>query len=366
MQQSRKQYLKQFNPLQLLQTKKVLKNNPTLPVKHSTNLESVLSLYKYNNDSCEYAKNIRPDAITSRLFEPGYHYWLNLDIINKHSIETIGKNLNLHYLIVEDILGENERPKLDEIDSYLLCVMHMLFYNEESKSIENEQVSFVLSENFLISFQDDSVRDSFDPVREKLSMNHAKVKTQEPDYLLYALMDSIVDQYFIVLEKLGDQVELLEEEITNGRTDNFTMNKINYLRKEIIFFKRMAFPVRDLLAALIKSENPLMLDEHKRYFKDVFDHVIQINDLTENYRDVITNIRDLYLSQMNMKMNEVMKFLAIVTSLLAPATVIGGIFGMNFDRIPYLHDQNGFWIATFLMLIIPVLMLVYFRKKGWF
>lgn len=366
MKTSRKQYLKYLNPLQLIQTKKVLKNNPTVPLAHDTGQESVLSLFKYNPKECLVAKSIDTDQVVSSLFEPDYFYWLNSDIINKSTVETIGKNLNLHYLIVEDILGENERPKLDEIDDFVTVVMQMLYFNEAENSIENEQVSFVLSKNYVVSFQDDSIRDSFDMVREKIHMPGNKIRLSGPDYLLYALIDSIVDQYFIILEKLGDQVEKLEEEITNNKVNNFTMNQINFLRKELIFFKRNASPVKELLSSIIKSENSLIKEHTIRYFKDVYDHIVQINDLTENYRDVITNIRDLYLSQMNMKMNEVMKFLAIVTSLLAPATVIGGIFGMNFDRIPYLHHQNGFWIATTLMLVIPILMLIYFRRKGWY
>jgi magnesium transporter len=366
MRSNKKQYLKYLNPLQLLQTKKVLKNNPTVDTVHHRTTPSVLSLFSYNQTICHAGQHIQIEEVRSDLFNPAFNYWLNLDIINKESVEHLGKTLGLHNLIVEDILGENERPKLDEIDEYLMCVMHMLYYNDQTHSIENEQVSFVLSTNFLVSFQDDSLRDSFNSVRDKFQVSHSKLKSQSIDYLLYMLMDSIVDHYFIVLEKLGDQIEKLEEEITNGKTNNFTMNSINSLRKELIFFRRNAMPVKDLLASIIKSDNDLLKEANMRYFKDVYDHSAQINDLTENYRDVITNIRDLYVSQMNMKMNEVMKLLAIVTSLLAPPTVIGGIFGMNFDRIPYLHHQNGFWIATCMMLLFPVIMLIYFRRKGWF
>lgn len=361
-----KKYLKYINPLELLQTKKVLKNNPTLINKNEIDKESILSLYQFNEKACVVENDFDHKKVSNQLFSKGKNYWLNSDIINKNTVEEISAKLGLHYLIVEDILSENERPKTDEIDGRFICVLHMLFYNEALQSIENEQVSLVLGDNFLISFQDDSIRDSFNLIREKLAINGTKIRTQGVDYLLYGLIDSIVDHFFIVLEKLGDRIEKLEEEISTGNANNFTMNQINTLKKELMFFKRNAFPVKDLINNIIKTENPLITENSKKYFKDVYDHAVQVNDLIENYRDLITNIRDLYLSQMNMKMNEVMKFLAIVTSLLAPATVIGGIFGMNFDRIPYLHHQDGFWIATFLMLIIPVLMLVYFRKKGWF
>jgi magnesium transporter len=183
---------------------------------------------------------------------------------------------------------------------------------------------------------------------------------------MYTLIDTIVDHYFIVLDKLALQIEQLEEAITRGDTTRYTMNEINNLRKEIMFFKRNVSPVRELIGSIIRSENMQIHDRTYKYFKDVYDHSIQANDLCDTYRDVISDMRDLYLSQMNLKLNEVMKFLAIVTSLLAPATVIGGIFGMNFDRIPYLHHQDGFWIATVLMIVIPILMLFYFKQKKWF
>jgi magnesium transporter len=144
------------------------------------------------------------------------------------------------------------------------------------------------------------------------------------------------------------------------------MNHINDLRKEIMFFKRDAHPVRELMNSIIRSETLLIEERNNKYFKDIFDHIIQANDLCETYRDVITNIRDLYVSQVNLKTNEIMKFLAIVTALLAPATVIGGMFGMNFDRIPILHNQYGFWIATSLMIMVPICMLFYFKRKNWF
>lgn len=366
MKTGRKNYLQYLNPLELLQTKKVLKSNPTILKEDKPLAESVISMYSYNAVKCTSIKNLKSEEVTISNFEPDKHYWLNLDILNKKSVETVGNNIGLHSLIIEDILSVHQRPKVDEFDDYFTCVLQMLYYNPLQNTIENEQVSFVLGENFLFTFQDDSHRDLFDPVREKLLNPLTKVRQQGSDYLLYTLLDNIVDNYFVVLEKIGEQIEKLEEEITRSNADSYTMNRINTLRKELIFFKRYTSPVREMLNSIIRSDHKNIHDKNNNYFKDVYDHIIQIIELTENYRDVISNIRDLYLSQTNLKLNEIMKFLAIVTTLLAPATVIGGIFGMNFDRIPYLHHQNGFWIATFLMLIVPVMMLFYFRRKGWF
>ncbi len=366
MKLSRKNYLQYINPLELLRTKKVLKNNPTVVAEKSEDKETSLVLYEFDALQVKAIKDISKQDIQLSNFKEGKNYWLNLDVLHPKTIEEIGNNIQLHPLLIEDILSENQRPKTDEIENLYYCVMHMLYFNEDTNSIESEQVSFVLGENFLISFQDDSIRDLFNSVRDKLALSNTKVRQNGPDYLLYSLIDTIVDHYFVVMDKLAVQIEKLEESITHGNAENYIMNEINDLRKEVMFFKRNTSPVRELLSSIIRSETPLIDEKNNKYFKDVYDHMIQANDLCETYRDVISNLRDLYFSQMNLKMNEVMKFLAIVTTLLAPATVLGGIFGMNFDKIPYLHDQNGFWIAAALMLIIPIFMLFYFKRRGWF
>lgn len=366
MRTSKKNYLQLINPLELLRTKKILQNNPTVSQTSTAQQESVLSLYAYNQASVSCNHSISSDEVIESLFEGAKNYWLNVDILNTQTIEKIGKNVGLHPLIIEDILSKNQRPKSDEIDQLFTCVIHMLYFNEETKSIESEQVSFVLGKNFLITFQDDCIRDLFAPIREKLNITSTKVRQHGADYLLYALLDAIVDQYFIVLDNVAIQIEKLEEDISRGNSDAYSMNHINDLRKEIMFFKRNAHPVRELMNSIIRSETLLIEERNNKYFKDIFDHIIQANDLCETYRDVITNIRDLYVSQVNLKTNEIMKFLAIVTALLAPATVIGGMFGMNFDRIPILHNQYGFWIATSLMIIVPICMLFYFKRKNWF
>ena len=179
------------------------------------------------------------------------------------------------------------------------------------------------------------------------------------------MLDLIVDNYFLVMEKLGDRIEMLEEEVIRN-SDKRAMARVNQLRKELIVLKRNTAPVRDMIGGILRSESELLDDRTTKYFKDVYDHIIQAIDLTENYRDIMVSMQDLYINNVNLKMNEVMKVMAIVTCLLAPATVIGGIFGMNFDAIPYLHNQYGFWIAVCIMLIIPIWMIIMFRKRGWF
>jgi magnesium transporter len=175
----------------------------------------------------------------------------------------------------------------------------------------------------------------------------------------------IVDNFYVVMEKLGERIEGLEEDIIRNANTR-SLAKINMLRKEMIVLKRSVSPVRELVNGILRSESELIDERTEKYFKDVYDHIIQANELAENYRDMMMNLQDLYLSNVNLKTNEVMKVRAVVTCLLAPATVIGGIFGMNFDKLPYIHHQYGFYNAAGLMLIIPVSMIWIFKKRGWF
>jgi len=243
--------------------------------------------------------------------------------------------------------------------------LNMLTFNEETKDIESEQISIILGKDFVISFQEEAMKDVFNPLREKIKIAGSKLRQSKADYLFYSLIDMIVDNYFVVMEKFGEGIEYLEEDIIR-RGDTNTLSKVNALRKEMIFLKRSISPVRELINGILRSENELVEERTLKYFKDVYDHIIQANELAENYRDMMINLQDLYLNNVNLKMNQVMKVMAVVTCLLAPATVIGGIFGMNFEKIPWLHNQFGFYMAVGMMLLIPIWMLWMFRKKGWF
>jgi magnesium transporter len=196
-------------------------------------------------------------------------------------------------------------------------------------------------------------------------MPKSLIRQRSADYILYSMLDLIVDNYFLVMEKLGEHIEEIEEEVIR-RSNTRSLARINQARKEQIILKRNIAPVRDLISSIIRSESDLLEDATTKYFKDVYDHILQANDLIENYRDIMLSMQDLYINNVNLKLNEVMKVMAIVTCLLAPATVIGGIFGMNFDIIPYAHHQWGFYFAVAVMLLIPLWMLWAFRKRGWF
>jgi len=241
----------------------------------------------------------------------------------------------------------------------------MLFYNETENTVEHEQISIILGKDYLISFQEDANRDVFNPLRDRLKINSSKIRQHSADYLCYAMLDMIVDNYFSVMEKLGEEIEEVEEEVIRG-SNRRSLAKINQLRKELIVLKRNFSPVRELVNGFLRSDSELLDDRTTKYFKDVYDHIVQALDLSESYRDIMMSMQDLYINNVNLKMNEVMKVMAIVTCLLAPATVIGGVFGMNFEELPLLKQHWGFYIAVGLMIFIPVAMLWMFKKRGWF
>jgi len=359
-----KRYLAHIHPFEIIATKKVLQVNPTIAPIRKEPEKTRISVFDYD------AKEATIEQLNR--VEDSYKYlrtsrvsWINLDGLKKDDIEKICTHFGIHPLIQEDILSSGQRPKMDDLNQLLYCLLNMLYFNERTSSVESEQVSIVLGRNFVLSFQEDATRDVFNPLREKIKISGSKLRLSDSDYLFYSLIDIIVDNYFVVMEKLGEKIEDLEEDITHN-PDTRTLAKINLLRKEMIVLKRNISPVRELVNGILRSESRLIEDKTEKYFKDVYDHIVQANELAENYRDMMINLQDLYLSNVNLKMNEVMKVMAVVTCLLAPATVIGGIFGMNFSKIPWLHNPNGFFIAVGLMLIVPVWMIWIFKRRGWF
>lgn len=350
--------------MDLIRTKKVLQINPTAEVKREEAKEIKIFVYDFNSSEV-HEKQLSRVQQCYKYLETSNVSWINIDGLRKADVESICTHYNIHPLIIEDILSVGQRPKMDDINDLLFCLLNMLYYNSKDCSVEIEQISIVLGKNFVLSFQEDATKDVFNLVREKIKIAGSKIRQSSADYLFYSLLDMIVDNYFIVMENLGERIEELEDDITK-RADTKSLSKINSLRKEMIILKRNISPVREIINGILRSESTLVEEKTERYFKDVYDHIIQANELAENYRDMMINLQDLYLSNVNLKMNEVMKVMAVVTCLLAPATVIGGIFGMNFDKIPWLHNRYGFFIAVGGMLIIPLIMIRMFRKRGWF
>jgi magnesium transporter len=345
-------------------TKEILVHNPTVEIKRSDAAHTIMTIYDFDT-----TKVVETET---RNVEDCFHYkgngkvtWINVDGIKKSEVEKVCSHYGIHPLIVEDILSMQQRPKMDEVEDILYCLLNMLYYNDQTCEVEQEQISIILGKDFVLTFQEDPRKDVFNPIRDKLKIPYSKVRQRTADYLCYSMLDLIVDNYFIVMEKLGEKIESIEEEVVRN-SNKRALARINQLRKELIVLKRNIAPVRDLIAGIIRSESDLLDDSTTKYFKDVHDHIIQAHDLSENYRDFMLSMQDLYISNVNLRMNEVMKVMAIVTCLMAPPTVIGGIFGMNFDFIPTTEKQWGFYAAVSLMFLIPVVMLYIFKRRGWF
>jgi magnesium transporter len=346
-------------------TKEILSVNPTVIPQRAEAKDVVVTVFDYNQDTLEERKSSTVAEVLA-FKTSGKTTWINIDGLRKAEVETVCAHFDVHPLVVEDILSINQRPKLDEADNSIFCLLNMLYYNEETFAVEQEQISVILAKDVVISFQEDAHRDVFTPLRERLRMPNTKLRQRGADLLCYALLDMIVDHYFIVMEKLGQRIEEVEDEVTRGNNPR-SLAHVTLLKKELIVLKRNFSPVREVVNGFLRSDSELLEDRHTKYYKDVYDHIVQAIDLSDNYRDVMVSLHDLHINNMNMKMNEVMKVMAIVTCLLAPATVIGGIFGMNFDEnVNFFHQRWGFYTAVGLMLVIPAGMLVAFRKRGWF
>lgn len=326
--------------------------------------ETIYSVYTYSADFFEEKKSTS-QLVCDQEKDPYKVTWINMDGLKKNEVEELCTMYGVHSLLVEDILGVGQRAKMDEIEDVIFCLLPMLYYNDDTGMIETEQVSIVLGTNFVLSFQEDPERDVFNPVRNKLRRGELKLRKNSADYLCYSLIDVIVDSYFSIIEKLNDRVERLEDSLLLNK-EKSALLKISILRREVMLLRRSIFPVRDLLSGIVRSENEVLEEKNEKYFKDVLDHITQANDYVENNRDMLLNLQDLSMSQINTRLNEVMKVFTLLATLMAPATVIGGIFGMNFDVIPLTHQARGFYITVTLMIVIPILMMFWFKRKGWF
>jgi magnesium transporter len=290
--------------------------------------------------------------------------WINIDGLHKiETIEKIGKHFELHSLILEDILNTGQRPKCEDYEKCLFMVLKMLRYNDESGSIQSEQVSLVLGQNFVISFQEE-VGDVFEQIRDRIRNTKGRIRKMSADYLAYALIDAIVDNYFLILEKMGEQIESMEEELIAKPSDK-TVRRIHTLKRELIFLRKSVWPLRELINSMEKTESSLISDSTGPYLRDVYDHTIQVIDTVESFRDMVSGMLDIYLSSISNRMNAVMKVLTIIATIFIPLTFIAGIYGMNFKFMPELEWKWGYFIVLIIMALVVAVMLIYFKRKKW-
>ncbi|MFS4481643.1 magnesium/cobalt transporter CorA [Hyunsoonleella sp. 2307UL5-6] len=290
--------------------------------------------------------------------------WININGLNHVTeIEKLGKHYDLHPLVLEDIVNIAQRPKIDEYEDYIFVVLKMLYY-DKSQHIVSEQVSFVLGKNYVLSFQE-SEGDVFDAVRNRIRQAKGRVRNLQADYLLYTLIDAIVDHYFGVIEVLGDKIEDFETEIFSGHIEDDASRKIQELKREILRVRRAIFPLREVLNRIDKNETDLIQQKTITYYRDIYDHLIQVTENIDIYREMIWSLMDMYMTTISNKMNEVMKVLTIMASIFIPLTFIAGVYGMNFQHMPELQSKYGYYIVWAVMIVIFVGLIYYFKRKKW-
>lgn len=290
--------------------------------------------------------------------------WINVDGVHEVGIiENLGKQYGIHPLVLEDIVDTEQRPKLEDFDNYLFVVLKMLHDYDPEDGIQVEQVSLVVGPNFVISFQERR-GDIFDSVRERIRNAKGRIRKMGADYLAYGLMDTVVDNYFIVLEKLGEQIESVQEELLGDPTLD-TLHGIQRLKRELLFLRKSVWPLREAASSFERSESSIVRKSTRMYLRDVYDHTIQVIDVLESSRDMVSGMLDIYLSSLSNKMNEVMKVLTITATIFIPLTFVAGIYGMNFEHMPELHWRVGYPVALLVMSTIAGVMLFFFKRKKW-
>ncbi|MCW8925606.1 MAG: magnesium/cobalt transporter CorA [Xanthomonadales bacterium] len=325
--------------------------------------QSRLSFLDYNADGLR-EKNMADISECLPLKDMPTVSWINLDGLHDiATLESLGKRFGLHALVLEDIASVSQRAKIEEFDDHIYVVMHMLFFDETKDRVFSEQLSLVVGENFVLSFQE-RIGDVFEPVRERLRAGKGRIRSRGPDYLAYALIDAVVDNYYAVLEKIGDRVETLDATIMEKPTED-TLHQIHVLKREMLVVRRSVWPVREVVSSLYRSDHALVSEETKVFLRDVYDHAVQVLDTVETLRDLTAGLTDLYLSAVGHRQNEVMKVLTIMASIFIPLTFLAGIYGMNFENMPELSIAWAYPALLGFMAVMAGLMAWYFRRRGW-
>lgn len=320
-----------------------------------------ISLIQYNetvffendfHDLSECLATIKPDLVK----------WINIEGIHKlELIEKIGKHYNIHPLTLEDIVHTESRPKFEDYDHYVISIMKMLYHDDV---VHSEHLSILLFKDTVISFQEPNGGDAFDIVRNRLRQCKGRIRKMQADYLAYSLMDAVVDCYFKILEKVGERIEQLDEEITES-PQREALVRLHDLKREMIFLRRQMWPVRELSNTMIRSETELIRDVNDAYLRDLQDHINRLLDSIEGYREMLSSIMEVYLSNNSNKLNEAMKALTVISSIFIPVTFIVGVYGMNFKYMPEINSPYAYGIVWVVMIIVMASMALFFKRKNW-
>lgn len=291
--------------------------------------------------------------------------WLDIEGVHDiHALEKIGQCFGLHPLVVEDILNTDQRPKIEDYGDYLYIVLRMLTNGSEKGEISSEQVSLILGENFVLSIQEGAKGDVFEPVRTRIRSSKGQIRKLGADYLAYSLIDAVVDNYFIILERIGERVESLEETLISDPGQE-TLHLIHNLKREMIYLRKSVWPLREVVSGMQRRDSILIRESTGYYLRDVYDHTIQVIDTVETFRDMLSGMLDIYLSSISNRTNAVMKVLTVIATIFIPLTWIAGVYGMNFKNMPELGWRYGYLASWIAMIFVALGMVIYFKKKKW-
>lgn len=326
-------------------------------------LQSKISIFDYDTENFEEvqisnledcAKYKNRDSVT----------WINIDGLQDiELIRNLGEKFSIHPLVLEDILNTNHRPKIDDLGDQIFIVLKMIYLPDGSDAFHHEHLSIVLGSNYVITFQE-STGDVFNPVRERIRNSKGRLRKLGSDYLAYALIDTVVDAYFLALESLEDKIEVLDDDVLYKPTQK-TLRKIYNLKQEVSFLKKAIWPLRDIVTNIMKAESDLIQESTYIFLRDLHDHIIQALELIDSARDTLSSQAELYMSSVSNKLNETMKVLTVLASIFIPLTFIVGIYGMNFVNMPELEWKYGYLYVWILMLALSGFMVLYLKKKKW-
>ncbi len=326
---------------------------------------SRIILIDYDEDNAIRKVDITPNACAPYIGTNTVS-WMDIQGLGSETVlKQVGEIFNLHPLLLEDVVNVPQRPKLEDYNNQLLVISQMVRLKEDESGFDTEQVSFVLGKRYLLSFQEEELQDCFEIVRDRIRTSQGRVRKSGADYLTYLLLDTIIDGYFPVVEHYEDRIEALEDAIISN-PDRDTMQEIYDVRRELLALRRLIWPMRNVLHLLMRDHHGIVSDEVQIYFRDSYDHVIQILEIIEAYRELAASLMDVYMSTMGNKLNEIMKFLTVISTIFIPLTFIVGVYGMNFDNMPELKGEWSYFIVWLVMLAVAGGLIFYFWRKGWF
>jgi magnesium transporter len=335
-----------------------------------------ITLHSYNEIT--YKSELLADLkdLKAHTADQQFTYWVEIKGFNSVSMfETLNVDWNINKLILEDITRTYQRPKYEEYGEYDFAISRMLYFDEE-QNLENEQLSFVITKNILFTFQD-KYEDCLNPIRQRLEIGKGTIRIGGSSYLMYALMDMVVDEYFAVLGQWSEELDILEDRLLD-KPDKSIMFETQLIKRNLITVRRIAWPERDKMNDILRTDSPLVPNQTKVFVRDAYDHCIQIIDMVESLKEISASNIDMYLSIISNRMNEIMKVLTIISSIFIPLTFIAGIYGMNFSsedpvtgkilpqNMPELYQEHGYLYTMIVMGVIALVQVIYFWRKGWF